>query len=380
MKLKFLGGGAAHGLVEAIAGTAGVDVDSAFGPVGGIRDRVLAGEACDIVILTHALVAELTAQGLVGTRPCSDLGMVRTSIAVRAGCDKPDVSDAEALRKTLLAADALYFPDPGKATAGIHFAKVIAALGIEDAVRGRLRTFPGGLPAMKALAASTGNALGCTQATEIVAVPGVAMVAPLPPGHELATVYTVALGAKCADPGAARSFVESLTGRDCAPIRAKAGFEGVAIRRAARGDEAAIRELVFDILAEYHLTPEPDGMDRDLFDVEAHYLSRKGNFDVGIDPDGRLVACCGVHPMDEARCELRKMYVRRDVRGQGLGRRLLERALAFARGSGYARMELETASVLKEAALLYESAGFSRLDRGLHAARCDRAYAMDLRG
>ena len=72
------------------------------------------------------------------------------------------------------------------------------------------------------------------------------------------------------------------------------------------------------------------------------------------------------------------MYVFSEARGHGLGGRLLRRALAFARGRGFRRVELETASVLKEAIGLYAGAGFQPIERAHLAARCDRAFALDL--
>jgi putative acetyltransferase len=72
------------------------------------------------------------------------------------------------------------------------------------------------------------------------------------------------------------------------------------------------------------------------------------------------------------------MYLAREARGRGLGKRLLARALAFARGRGYARIELETASVLRTAIAMYEAAGFRPLERRPAACRCDRAFALEL--
>lgn len=375
--VNILSGGAAQGLARTIAKQSGFELSGTFGAVGGILERFLAGEACDVLILTHAQVAELTARNRVATGFCSDLGVVRTSVAVRAGDARPDVSSPAALRAALLRADAIHFPDPDKATAGIHFAKVLAALGIADAVSARLRPHPNGMTAMRALSEAGGHPVGCTQATEIVATPGVVLVAPLPKEHELATVYTVALKA---GPGCevARDFALRLTGREAAAARAAAGFEGAAIRRAGGADTAGARELVFRVLREYGFVPEPAGTDADLMDLEAGFLSGGGMFDVAIAPDGGIAACCGMKILGEGRVELRKMYVRKDMRGQGLGRRLLERALAWARSRGHPRVELETASVLKEAIALYEKAGFVPRPGKPDTCRCDRAFVLDL--
>ena len=132
--IAILGAGAAQGLAGTLSRRAGVELAGTFGAVGGILEKYLAGDACEILVLTHSQVAQLTARGRVARDFCSDLGLVRTSVAVRAGAARPDVGTPAGLREALLASDAIYFPDPHKATAGIHFAKVIAALGIADAV------------------------------------------------------------------------------------------------------------------------------------------------------------------------------------------------------------------------------------------------------
>jgi len=72
------------------------------------------------------------------------------------------------------------------------------------------------------------------------------------------------------------------------------------------------------------------------------------------------------------------MYLHRDYRGQGLGKGLLDNALADARRLGFASVVLETASVLKEAIALYESYGFTPYQPDHLAPRCDQAYILDL--
>ena len=141
----------------------------------------------------------------------------------------------------------------------------------------------------------------------------------LPRPHHLATVYTAAVGLRAANREAAARFVDALAGAGEAGRRFTAGFEGPSVRRAARADEAQIRELVFGILREYGITPDPEGTDADLFDLDANYFARDGMFDVAYDTAGKLVGCCGTFAQDAKTCELRKMYVRADQRGRGLG-------------------------------------------------------------
>src|SRR4051812_8293032 len=96
--VKIFSGGAAQALV----GRTAPDVQGTFGAVGFMRDKLLAGEPCDVVILTQALIDELTKQGHVVAGSARALGVVKTGIAVRRGDALPDVSTASALRDALL--------------------------------------------------------------------------------------------------------------------------------------------------------------------------------------------------------------------------------------------------------------------------------------
>ena len=369
--------GAAHALVQRVASARGIEATGSFGAVGAMLEKFLAGEPCDVVILTDAQIAKLAVEGRVDAGTCADLGSVVTSIAVRVGDNVPQVNDEKSLRSALLAASAIYFPDPTKATAGIHFAAVIDRLGIRDKVAARVRTFPNGATAMRAMAEDNAHPIGCTQATEILATRGVRLVAPLPRGLDLETVYTAAVSAAALNAGA-RDFVAALSGDDARSDRVAVGFEGYVIRPATSGDTLAVRGVVDAVLSEYGLRSDPSGTDSDLRDLAASYGKRGGAFDVVIGSDGEIVGGCGIYPLDGATCELRKMYLRQDARGAGLGGRLLRRALAFARARGFRRVELETASVLKEAIAMYTGAGFVPFAGKHLASRCDQAFALDL--
>ncbi len=227
--LRLLGGGAAHGLVSALApafeAETGCRIEGTFGAVGAMRDRLLDGEPTDLVILTASLIRDLAALGHVSGADAVAVGTVETAIAVRAGDPAPAVGDGEALRAAFLDADAIYLPDTAKSTAGLHLAAVIASLGLRDSVAGRLREHSNGATAMRALAASTDRRpIGSTQVTEILATPGIALVGPLPPEHGLATIYTAAPCTKAALADAARAFIRRLAGPEAAGARATAGF------------------------------------------------------------------------------------------------------------------------------------------------------------
>lgn len=150
------------------------------------------------------------------------------------------------------------------------------------------------------------------------------------------------------------------------------------LRRATNADCEPVRTLVFTVLGEYGLKPDPDGTDADLNDIERSYVARGGTFCVLEDNDGSVVGAYGLYPVEGRTCELRKMYLRRTHRGRGLGRLLLKDALACARELGFATVTLETASVLKEAITLYRRYGFVPCPSDHLAARCDQAYTLEL--
>jgi molybdate transport system substrate-binding protein len=224
MTLHLLSGGAAQALVARMKG--GRDIHGTFGAVGAMRDKLLAGEACDVLILTQALIEQLAADGHVARESITPLGIVKTGVAVRSGDPHPEVSSGAALKSALLRASGVYFPDPQKATAGIHFMKVLKSLGVDGDLHGRMRTFPNGATAMGAMATSAEEGpIGCTQVTEILFTAGVDLVALLPKEFELATVYTAAVCTKARDPQGARDFIALLAGDEAAPVRAQCGFE-----------------------------------------------------------------------------------------------------------------------------------------------------------
>ena len=221
--------GAVQGIVKALQARfereTGATLQMRFGAVGAMKEALLAGEPCDVMIVTDAMVVALQSAGDLGVMPRAPLGRVRTGIAVRSGEALPGIASPEQLKAALLAASAVYFPDPQRATAGIHFASVLAQLRIADDLAARSRTFPNGATAMRELAASGPGAIGCTQITEILYTPGIALVGPLPDAFELATVYTAALAAHAAQAMLAQRFIDLLAGPATRAMRAEGGFE-----------------------------------------------------------------------------------------------------------------------------------------------------------
>ena len=227
--LHLISGGAAQGLVSQLAARfeagQGASVQGSFGAVGLMKDKLLAGAPCDVVILTAALIAELEANGHVLAGSARPLGVVRTGVAMKAGEAMPAVDSPQALAALLRKASGIYFPDPVKATAGIHFMKVLKTLGLDQQLAGQLRPFPNGATAMREMAQAPGTDLvGCTQVTEILYTPGVQLIGVLPRQFELATTYTAAVCSRAADPGTAAELIRLLSAEETQPLRLAGGF------------------------------------------------------------------------------------------------------------------------------------------------------------
>jgi molybdate transport system substrate-binding protein len=227
--LHMLSGGAAQGLVASLAPKfkefTGLSIEGEFGAVGAMADKLRKGVPADMVILTAKIIADLAKENLVAGASISDIGLVETALAVRAGDPQVSVNDAVSLRAALLAADAIFIPDTKASTAGIHVAKILQQLGIAEDVAARLKIFPNGATAMRHLAESAAvRPIGCTQSTEIINTKAVVLSGSLPPGCELSTLYTAAVTTRAADPLHARALIDLLIGAEQVRLREAAGF------------------------------------------------------------------------------------------------------------------------------------------------------------
>jgi molybdate transport system substrate-binding protein len=227
--LSVLSGGAAQGLVASVAtkfkAQTGLDLAGEFGAVGAMAQKLRQGMPTDTVILTAALVAKLTEEKLVVTSSIADVGLVETALAVRQRDPLVMVRDEADLRRALLASDAIFVPDTEASTAGIHVAKVLAQIGIADAIAPRLRIYPNGATAMRHLAASDAvRPIGCTQSTEIISTEGVVLSGSLPVGCGLSTMYTAAVTTQAGNARQAQLLIDLLTNADARELRGRAGF------------------------------------------------------------------------------------------------------------------------------------------------------------
>lgn len=125
------------------------------------------------------------------------------------------------------------------------------------------------------------------------------------------------------------------------------------------GDQHDIVALITAVYGEYGDICEPDGFDNDLLTIPETLLAKGGHFAV-LERDGRVVGCVGVRDCGDGLAELKRCYLARELRGRGLGSKLLTHALDWARGRGFTRMELWSDVRFAEGHRLYTRHGFEQ--------------------
>jgi molybdate transport system substrate-binding protein len=191
--------------------------------IADIKKRVLEGETADVLLLSRPAMEDLLKQGkLAGT--ITGVAGTPVAVAIRAGAPKPDISTADALKATLLAAKSIVYADPAKGGAsGVYFASVVARLGIADEIKSKTILVPG---AESADVVARGEAeLGVAQASEIVPVKGAELLGPLPGEFASVTAFVAGIGASASQPDAAKALIQFLAGPSAAPAFKARGME-----------------------------------------------------------------------------------------------------------------------------------------------------------
>lgn len=150
------------------------------------------------------------------------------------------------------------------------------------------------------------------------------------------------------------------------------------IRAATEADREQAVGVVRTVLREFDLMWDPEGMDAELLTIPQSYTGQGGWFDVVVDEHDVVIGTMGLLPVGGGAIELRKMYLQRDARGGGIGRQLVQKAIADARAAGFDRIELETAAVLESAVRLYRSLGFANVGEATCQRACDYRMVLTL--
>ena len=222
-ELRVLSGGAAKSLVEPLAASfkgAAVKVD--YQPMGRLVQTLASGEKVDLAIVTSEVLATLERDGRVqrGAKPIARVGI---GVAVNEKAPLPDISTVEAFKRALLAAKSVVYIDPKVGTSGKHVAEVLSRLGIADAVNAKATLAQGGY-----IVEPVGRGeieLGIHQISEILPVPGIELVGPLPSEIQTFIVFTAAIPANAKEPTAAKALVDFLTSPRATSVLKSKGLE-----------------------------------------------------------------------------------------------------------------------------------------------------------
>lgn len=199
----------------------GNTVEIAFAPTNGILPRIAAGERADVAIITRAALDDLAAKRMIRSDSIADVAISHVGLAVRAGAAKPDISSVNALKAALLAAKSIAYSRIG--ASGVFFADLIRRLDIADAVNAKAIITPGGFTGE---AVARGDAdLAVQQISELMQVPGLDIIGPLPPGAESITMFSAGVLSASEQVDAARQLIAALRSPEAEEALAKAGLD-----------------------------------------------------------------------------------------------------------------------------------------------------------
>jgi molybdate transport system substrate-binding protein len=191
-----------------------------------ILKRLEGGEHADVVMIPRSSIDRLGGEGKLVVGSAVDIATSRVGVAVRKGAPKPDISSPATFKRALLSAKTIACPDPALGgSSGVHIAKVFRLLGIFDALKPKLVfvSTPGEAATMPGHLVATGKAeVALHQMQELLAVPGIEIVGPLPGDLQGTFLFSAAIVAGAGDVKAAMTFVEFLgTPKAKAVIKAK---------------------------------------------------------------------------------------------------------------------------------------------------------------
>ncbi len=183
--------------------------------------RLARNEPVDVLIMVGDALGQLVAQGTVAADSRTDLARSGIGVVVRAGAPRPDISSAEALRRTLLAAGSIAYSD---SASGVYIEReMLKGLGIADQVAGRARMIPA--EPVGAVVARGEAEIGFQQISELRPIAGIELVGPLPPGLQRVTVFSAGVPTRSREPEAARALIRFLASPAAAHAIAESGME-----------------------------------------------------------------------------------------------------------------------------------------------------------
>ena len=213
--------GAVHALANQYRAAGGAPIEADFAPTLALLERLRAGEAADVVILTREGLDEITREGRMVAESCVDLARSFVGIAVKAGAAHPDISTEAALRAALLGARSVAYSRLG--ASGILFAKLIEQLGIASDINARAVVIPQGFTAERLVSGEAD--LAVQQISELKQIGGIEVVGPIPYELQTPAVFSAGRMAATNKPAEADRLLRFLASPEVAPALRESGLE-----------------------------------------------------------------------------------------------------------------------------------------------------------
>jgi molybdate transport system substrate-binding protein len=189
-----------------------------FDVVAPLKRRIDAGETFDVAILSPAAIDDLIKQGKAVADTKTSIGRTGLAVGIHKGAPKPDISSAEAFKRTMLNAQSVAYSQEGGS--GVSFLGVLDRLGIAAEMKPKLKTYAVGGPVATTLAE-----LVVSGAAPILAMPDTELVGWLPAEIQAYVLFAAAIGTAAKDTNAAKALIQYLTAPSAAPVFKAKGLE-----------------------------------------------------------------------------------------------------------------------------------------------------------
>lgn len=207
----------------------GHKLNVSFGSGAAIVKRLEEGERADVVMLPRSGIDRLAGGGKLMAGSVADLATSHVGAAVRDGAPEPDISTPEAFKRAMLAAKTIACPDPALGgSSGVHIDRIFEQLGVVEALKSKLMlvSTPDHAEMMPGHLVARGEAeIALHQMQELLAVPGIKVIGPLPGDLQGKFLFSAAVMADAADAKAAKAFVEFLITPEATVVIKAKGME-----------------------------------------------------------------------------------------------------------------------------------------------------------
>lgn len=213
--------GSVNDVVSRFEQTSGNKVVTTWGGTEAITKRISSGEVFDVVIIAAPNIDKLIQEGQIVRGSRTDFAKSGIGVAIRAGLPRPDISTAEAVKRTVLKANSVAY---SSGPSGFYLADLFERLGIADQIKDKVKQPASGVQVADLLARGEAD-LGFQQISELIHVKGIEYLGPLPTDIQNETVWSAGLHSAAVAPDAAKVFMKLLRAPETASTIKKTGMD-----------------------------------------------------------------------------------------------------------------------------------------------------------